>query len=154
MENLIRLLNPKTVNYEAIRVDNTKPLYTAQDVILAISYAKLTKVQTILFGMYALNAYEESEILELIHPIFSLIHKGEQIIFEEKREKALLIALLELCKVPATYKPSERNRAVLAGVSRMQVQRYLNDLADFYKEILENEINKAVQKIEGALKNH
>ena len=27
MENLIRLLNPKTVNYEAIRVDNTKPLY-------------------------------------------------------------------------------------------------------------------------------
>ncbi|MND23241.1 hypothetical protein D3C80_136410 [compost metagenome] len=154
MENLIRLLNPKTVNYEAIRVDNTKPLYTAQDVILAISYAKLTKVQTILFGMYALNAYEESEILELIQPIFNLIHKGEQIIFEEKREKALLIALLELCKVPATYKPSERNRAVLAGVSRMKVQRYLNELADFYKELLENEISKAVQKIEGALKNH
>ncbi|HCA5292636.1 hypothetical protein QZJ98_11960 [Acinetobacter baumannii] len=154
MENFIRLLNPKTVNYEAIRVDNTRPLYTAQDVILAISYAKLTKMQTILFGMYALNAYEDSEILELIHPIFKLIHTGEQIIFEEKREKALLIALLELCKVPATYKPSERNRAVLAGVSRMQVQRYLNELADFYKEILENEISKAVRKIEAALKNH
>ena len=56
MENLIRLLNPKTVNYEAIRVDNTKPLYTAQDVILAISYSQLTRLQENLIRLKCLGA--------------------------------------------------------------------------------------------------
>ena len=45
MEKYLRLLNPKSVNYEADRVDGGSPSITAQDVLLAMSYAKLSPVQ-------------------------------------------------------------------------------------------------------------
>ncbi len=37
MEKFLRLLNPKTINYEADRIDGGVQQLTAQDVLLAMS---------------------------------------------------------------------------------------------------------------------
>lgn len=148
MEKLMRLLSPKTVNYEAIRVDNASGGMTAQDVLLAISYAKLTPVQNKLLQCYALNQNQ----LEQLKAAALFIHAGYVSSKEAEpkpdHEIAMYIALVEVCAVSADYKPSERNRAVIGGVSRMQVQRKLGALVTVFKDLLLDEIEIIEDRIE------
>ncbi|MEB6680271.1 hypothetical protein [Acinetobacter lwoffii] len=67
-------------------------------------------------------------------------------------EISIFVALIELCKVPAHYSPSERNRAIIAGVSRMQIQRKLGQKINYFKEVLKDEIEIASAKINNQLK--
>ncbi|MFY0033994.1 hypothetical protein ABTP97_19730, partial [Acinetobacter baumannii] len=54
MEKYLRLLNPKTTNYEAIPSGCHGALTTA-DICISISYAKLTRIQNILLDVYVLK---------------------------------------------------------------------------------------------------
>lgn len=60
---------------------------------------------------------------------------------------ALRVALIELFACPATYKPSERNRAVLAGLSRMKIQRVVGSLIDDYRKDIAVDLKDAMQKV-------
>lgn len=146
MEKYLRLLNPKTTNYESTGGGSFGSL-TTQDICLALSYARFTAVQSHLVRLYALNQNSIDEIklsTKIIHKELAL---KKQIELTEDYEISLFIALVELCKVPVNYKPSERNRAVIGGVSRMQIQRHLNRLIDELKKQLKNEIDIVEEKI-------
>ncbi|MFP0372108.1 hypothetical protein ACJ6ID_02940 [Acinetobacter nosocomialis] len=154
MENLIRLLNPKTVNYEAIRVDNTKPLYTAQDVILAISYSQLTRLQENLIRLKCLGANTPENILifsELLTSKFDqeFSEKGLRV---EYRLPVVKTALIEFCMVSGDYQPSTRNRAVFSGYSHTTVKNIMSKHIDDKKEFFDNQYQIAESKIMHQLK--
>lgn len=154
MENLIRLLNPKTVNYEAIRVDNTRPLYTAQDVILAISYAQLTRLQENLIRLKCLGANTPENVLlfsELLAAKFDqeFCEKGLR---TEYRLAVVKTALIEFCMVSGDYLPSTRNRAVFSGFSHMTVKNIMSKHINEKKEFFDNQYEIAEDKIMHQLK--
>ena len=158
MEKYLRLLNPKTTNFESIGGGSHGSI-TAQDVCAALSYAKLSPVQDLILRMAALNQNDINFLRESIEPLLKHVARirvesldlrpvGErdvQVVVDDPN--AMFIALVEFCKVPADYKPSERNRAAIGGVSRMQIQRKLNPLIDQYKRMLESEFAIATNKI-------
>ncbi len=152
MEKYLRLLNPKTTNFDSVGGGNHGAL-TAQDVCVALSYAKLTPVQSHLIELYALNRNSIDQLklsARVIHEEYIRFNMAE---VSEDHEISIFVALVELCKVPAGYKPSERNRAVIAGVSRMRVQRHLGKLIDDFKKLLSVESGIAVAKINMQIKN-
>lgn len=160
MEKYLRLLNPKTTNFDAIG-GGSHGAMTAQDVCAALSYAKLTPVQDCLLRMTALNQNDMDDLKQAVRPLLEHAAqlKAESMRFRTVTEQdlvdrstadhvsAMYIALVEFCKVPADYKPSERNRAVIGGVSRMQIQRKLNPLIDSYKRMLQSELAAAENQI-------
>ncbi|ENW95954.1 hypothetical protein [Acinetobacter sp. NIPH 298] len=149
MEKLIRLLNPKTVNYEAIRVDNASSEMTAQDVLLAMSFAKLTPMQENLIKLKCFNANTMGNV-----SLFSkaLVAKYGQIFALNNvdlnyRLIVISVALMEFCMVTAEYTPSCRNRAVLAGVEYRIIHRYLGKVITIIFEDLEKEYANAAEKV-------
>lgn len=149
MEKLIRLLNPKTVNYEAIRVDNAKSELTAQDVVLAMSFAKLTPFQENLIKLKCFDA-NSLENINLFSKL--LMHKYQSLFAAEKldydhHQTVIYVALMEFCKVTGDYTPSCRNRAVLAGVEYRIVHRYLGKVIAMVFEDFEKEYAIAEDKI-------
>lgn len=149
MEKLIRLLNPKTVNYEAIRVDNASSDMNAQDVILAMSFAKLTPIQENLIKLkcFDANSFENIELFSQL-----LVGKYQSIFAAEKldygyHQTVIFVALMEFCKVTAEYTPSCRNRAVLAGVEYRIVHRYLGKVITMIFEDFEKEYEIAEEKV-------
>lgn len=149
MEKLIRLLNPKTVNYEAIRVDNASAEMTAQDVILAMSFAKLTPFQENLIKLKCFDANS----LENINLFSQLLVQKYQALFAAEKldfdyhQTAIYVALMEFCKVTGDYTPSCRNRAVLAGVDYNIVYRYLGKVISSVLADFEKEFSKAEDKV-------
>lgn len=149
MEKLLRLLNPKTVNYEAIRVDNAKSELTAQDVILAMSFAKLTPFQENLIKLKCFDANS----LENINMFSQLLVQKYQTLFSAEKldcsyhKTAIYVALMEFCKVTGDYTPSCRNRAVLAGVEYRVVHRYLGRVITAIFEHFEMEYAIAEEKV-------
>lgn len=147
MEKFLRLLNPKSINYEADRIDGGTPSLTAHDVLLAMSYAKFTVIQSHLINLFISGQKSNDEIkasAKIIHR--ELVFK-KQAELTEDHEISLFIALVELFNVSANYKPSERNRAVVGGVSRMRIQRHLNKPIDDFKKGLSVEIIIIDEKI-------
>lgn len=151
VEKYLRLLNPKTTNFDAVGGGNHGAL-TSQDVCSALSYAKLTPVQSHLVELYALNRNSTDQVKLSAQVIHAEFIRGKQAEMSSDHELSIFVALMELCKVPANYKPSERNRAVIAGVSRMKVQRHLGKLIDDFKKALTIEIEKASDKINYQIK--
>ena len=150
MEKYLRLLNPKTTNFDAIG-GGSHGAMTSQDVCVALSYARLTPVQNHLIELCALNRNSMEQIkasTQVIHVEFIRTLKAEM---SQEHELSIFVALIELCKVPANYSPSERNRAVIAGVSRMQIQRKLGQKINYFKEQLQDEIEIASIKIKNQL---
>lgn len=149
MEKLIRLLNPKTVNYEAVRVDNASSDMTAQDVILAMSFAKLTPFQENLIKLKCFDANS----LENINLFSRLLLQKYKTFFEAEKldfsfhQTAIYVALMEFCKVTGDYTPSCRNRAVLAGVEYRVVHRYLGKVITMVFEDFEKEYAIAEEKV-------
>ncbi|MCL6246505.1 hypothetical protein M5F00_01275 [Acinetobacter sp. ANC 4945] len=156
MEKFLRLLNPKSINYEADRIDGGQPAMTAQDILLAMSFAKLTKLQDNLIRLKYFGANTKANV-----QIFSeiLVGKYEQQFADAGvnqiyHRSIVLIALTEFCLVPASYVPSVRARALICGWSYFPVHKYMighieNVLKDINNEIAigEDKIFTQVYKI-------
>ena len=150
MENYLRLLNPKTTNYDAIG-GGSHGAMTSQDICVALSYARLTPVQNHLIELCALNRNSMEQIKASTQVIYGEFIRTQKAEMSQEHELSIFVALIELCKVPANYSPSERNRAVIAGVSRMQIQRKLGQKINYFKEQLQDEIEIASGKIKHQL---
>lgn len=150
MENYLRLLNPKTTNFDAIG-GGSHGAMTSQDVCVALSYARLTPVQNHLIELCALNRNSMEQIKASTQVIYGEFVRTQKAEISQEHELSIFVALVELCKVPANYSPSERNRAVIAGVSRMQIQRKLGQKINYFKEQLQDEIEIASIKIKNQL---
>ena len=151
MEKILRLLNPKTTNFDSVGGGSFGAL-TTQDVCTAISYAELSPIQTILFRMSVSHVNDLTDVLEATKMIL-LLKKSNQIVSDDQcHQSALYIALVELFCCVVGYKASERNRAAIGQVSRMQIQRNLSNLINLYKEDMKDQIEIAEQKIMNQLK--
>lgn len=147
MEKLLRYLNPKSVNLEAIP-SGCIPLFTTVDACLTLSYAQLTPVQNKLLQCYALqqnNIEQLQSSASFIHSVYVSLKQADQ---NPDHALAIYIALVEVCAVSADYKPSERNRAVIGCVSRMQIQRKIGALVTRFKDDLIEELEIIESKIE------
>lgn len=138
MEKYLRLLTPKTTNYDAIGGGNFGAL-TREDVLTGISYAKLSPLQDVLLNLRLKSTVTEQDLQLATAVISSLL--------EDQEQTVLYMALLETFAVAADYKPSERKRAVIMGLSRMKIQRGVGNKIDAFKAIMRNELDKAFNKI-------
>ncbi|TCB18991.1 hypothetical protein [Acinetobacter sp. ANC 5045] len=148
MEKYLRLLNPKTTNFDSIG-GGSHGAITAQDVCVALSYAKLTPLQDNLIRLKCFGANTASN-LELFSKY--LVNRYCDLfacrnISAEHFEAVTLIALAEFCLTPADYKPTVRNRAVLGGVHYLMVHRYLNDSINDVLNDLQEEFSTASDKL-------
>jgi hypothetical protein len=151
MEKILRLLNPKTTNFDSVGGGSYGAL-TAQDVCAAISYAELSPVQSILLRLHISKLNQLEDIAKATKTIL-LLSKNLKLSSEPVRdETALYIALVEIFNCPADYKPSERNRAVIGSVSRMQIQRNLGNLINQYKAEIAKQLEEIESKIMAQLK--
>lgn len=146
MEKYLRLLNPKSTNFDGVSGCSHGALTTA-DVCVAMSYMRLTPIQDQLFQCFARNQNTVANLKVAAKSIQAEYSKRNANESNADHEVSLFIALVELCAVPADYKPSERNRAVIGGVSRMQVQRKLGKLIDNFKTDLREEIEAIETKL-------
>ncbi|WP_045124432.1 hypothetical protein [Acinetobacter nosocomialis] len=142
MEKYLRLLNPKTTNYEAIPSGNHGAL-TAADICIAMSYAKLTPLQDNLFRLKYLGANNIDNV-ELFSKLLltkyqdKFIQAGVNMIYHLP---ILRVALVEFCLVSADYKPTERNREIISGFSdttvRNHMKRHIDNVLTDLKEACE-----------------
>ncbi|MDF2418045.1 hypothetical protein GWP85_11080 [Acinetobacter beijerinckii] len=151
MEKYLRLLNPKTTNFEAIPSGGHGSL-TAADVCIAMSYAKLTDLENYLFRLYAFGPFTLDKVTEVTEIIFNNLKRVDSLKSNIDHKKCIFIALVELCNVSGDYKPSVSNRALIGGVSRMQIHRKMGEMIDYYKLVLRAKINVAEHKIKETLK--
>ncbi|QOW49252.1 hypothetical protein G0029_05260 [Acinetobacter sp. YH12138] len=149
MEKFMRLLNPKSINYEADRIDGGQPSMTAQDILLAMSFAKLTKLQDNLIRLKYFGANTKGNV-----QIFSeiLVGKYEQQFTDAGvnqiyHQSIVLIALTEFCLVPASYKPTERARASICGWSDTTVRNHMKICVEYTLKDLNAELSFGEEKI-------
>lgn len=154
MEQFLRLLNPKTTNFDGVAGTGHGAL-TAADVCIAMSYAKLTPLQDNLFRLKCLGANTVENIetfagVLLIKLNDSFQKAGLDIGY---RLAVIKTALIEFCMVAADYKASNRNRAIFSGVSyetvRKVLSKHINEIKDFFitqYEIAEQKISKQIKK--------
>ncbi|AXY57285.1 hypothetical protein CDG60_12335 [Acinetobacter chinensis] len=149
MEKYLKLLSPKSINYEADRIDGGIPSLQAQDVLLAMSYAKLTPLQDNLLRLKYFGANTKANI-ELFSSV--LVSRFESNfngygVPQVYHRSILKIALMEFCLVPGGYKPSKRNRAVLCGFSDTTVFIHMMKRVDEVLELFNLEMKIAEVKI-------
>lgn len=149
MEKFLRLLNPKSINYEADRIDGGLPSLTAQDVLLAVSYARLSQMQDNLIRLKCLGANSIENIDKFSAVLLDkydtrLIDAG---LANRYHLVVIRVALIEFCKVPANYKRTERNREVLSGFSDSTVRKHLAKHIDAIFEDFTNEYELGSEKI-------
>ena len=146
MEKILRLLNPKSTNFDSVGGGSYGAL-TTQDVCAAISYAELSPVQSILFKLHISKLNQLEDLAKATKTILLLSKSLKSSSEPDRDEIALYIALVEIFNCPADYKPSERNRSVIGSVSRMQIQRNLGNLINQYKV----EVSKQIEEIESKI---
>lgn len=149
MEKFLRLLSPKSINYEADRIDGGIPALTAQDVLLAMSFAKLTKLQDNLIRLKYFGANTKSNV-----QIFSEIlvgkyekHLANEGINQVYHQAIVLVAVTEFCLVPANYKPTERSREIISGWSDSTIRKHLKIQIDQVLKDLNDELAIGEYKI-------
>lgn len=146
MEKYLRLLNPKTTNFDAIGGGNFGAL-TREDVILAISYARLSAAQDTLIKCL-MGHFKVEEIERLSCTLISAYQKD----IKKDHVVSFSVAMIELFACPANYKPSQRNRAVLAGVSDTTIHRRLGAMIDHAKEQIKDDLDQAIVLVNKQLK--
>lgn len=151
MEKILRLLNPKSTNFDSVGGGSYGAL-TTQDVCVAISYAELSPVQSILFKLHISKLNQLEDLAKATKTILLLSKSLKSSSEPDRDEIALYIALVEIFNCPADYKPSERNRSVIGSVSRMQIQRNLGNLINQYKVEVSKQIEEIESKIMAQLK--
>lgn len=147
MEKYLRLLNPKTTNFDAIGGGNFGAL-TREDVLLAMSYARLSMAQDILIKCL-MGHFTVEEIERVSGSLISTYSLRDQdtSVLDHNGVLAFKVAMLELFACPATYQSTYRNRASLAGKSHMHVKRVLDHLIDDFRKQLEDDLKHAIKKI-------
>ncbi len=153
MEKYLRLLNPKSTNFDSVGGGNFGAV-TREDVILAMSYAQLTNSQDTLIkcvlGHFSVE--EMGRVAKTLIKSYSL--RDHHVAATDPNGLiSFKVAMLELFVCPAHYQPSFRNRASLAGKSHMHVKRVLDHLIDDFKNQLEQDMKLAVDKISEQLNN-
>ena len=149
MEKFLRLLNPKSINYEADRVDGGVQQLTAQDVLLAMSYAKLTPLQDNLIRLKCLGAntqYNLNVFVLVLQKHFIQI-LNQKVVDIDHHSVVIRIALTEFCMVTGKYSGSVRNRAVIGGCSMMLIHRHIGQHIDFFLNVLNEEFEIGAEKI-------
>lgn len=148
MEKYLRLLSTKTTNYESIGGGSYGAL-TAQDVCIAISYAKLTPLQDYLIRLKCLGANTSANVIKMSNALLELYRsRFEDLRINSDHHYAIVhVALTEFCFVAADYKPSVRNRGVLAGVNHLVIHRYLNDHITNVRKDLDMQLELGFEKI-------
>lgn len=152
MENFIHLLQVKSVNYESDRVDNLKPSITAQDVLLAMSFAQLTPLQDNLIRLKCLGANTLQNIDAFSKVLLECFVNRFEKLSTEYHLVVIRVALIEFCAVPADYNPSSRNRAILCGYSHVTVKNRLSNWINLLREEFETSFRIAEMKISYQLK--
>ena len=154
MEKYLRLLSPKTTNFDAIGGGNHGALMK-EDVLLAMSYARLTPAQDTLIKCM-MGSFTAEGIKKISCKLISVYTLRNEYTSSSDRngQIAFKVAMLELFACPANYQPSYRNRASLVGMSHMHVKRVLDHLIDDFKGQLEKDLEHAVDKISKQIKNH
>ena len=149
MEKYLRLLNPKSVNYEADRVDGGSFSITAQDVLLAMSYAKLSPVQDNLIRLKYFGANTKSNVEVFSQILLRNYHQRflDAGVNEIYHFAIVQVALIEFCLVPASYKPTERNREVISGFSDTTVRNHLKHHIDVVFNEFNEELDMGEDKI-------
>lgn len=149
MEKFLRLLNPKSINYEADRIDGGTPSLTAQDILLAMSFAKLTPLQDNLIRLKYFGANTKSNV-----EIFSQVLVGkyqQQFLNADVNQiyhvAIVKVALTEFCLVPASYKPTERNRETICGFSDTTVRNHMKRHIDAVFNNLSQEVEIGEDKV-------
>ena len=92
MEKYLRLLNPKTTNFDAIGGGSHGSM-TAQDVCVALSYANLTSVQQSLLNLYAMNQNSIEQIKLTTKCIQAELHAMKRADLSDDTEVSIFIAL-------------------------------------------------------------
>lgn len=119
MNKLINRLNPKTTNFDSVGGGSGVGAITAADVCIALSYSKMQPISCELIRFKDLNEATDVRIdtlaIKILEPILN--HRYRDVPYRNLYA-CMRIALLEFCKVPANYKPSVRNRAVLGGLTK------------------------------------
>lgn len=149
MEKFLRLLNPKSINYEADRIDGGVQQLTAQDVLLAISYAKLSPLQDNLIRMKCFSAGTQANV-EKFSLLLVKLYEKELTLKNVNIDYHILIvkvALTEFCFVAGDYKSSDRSRGVIAGVSYSTVNRHMKKYIDQVLEEMNRELAIGFEKI-------
>lgn len=147
MEKYLRLLQPKTTNFDAIGGGNFGAL-TREDVLLAMSYARLSVSQdTLIKCLMGHFAVEEIERMSCTLVSAYSLRCRDVNILDHNGILAFKVAMLELFACPANYQPTYRSRASLANKSHMHVKRVLDHLIDDFKEQLEDDLRHAIFKI-------
>lgn len=153
MEKYLRLLNPKTTNFDAIGGGNFGAL-TREDVLLAISYARLSTAQdTLIKCLMGHFTIEEIERVSCTLISAYTLRDPEISINDHKGILAFKVAMLELFACSSNYKPTYRNRADLAGKSHMYVKRSLDHLIDDLKSQLKKDLEQAVKRISNQIRS-
>lgn len=152
MENILRLLNPKTTNFDSIGGGSYGALST-QDVCAAISFANLSKIENELFNLFTLGNDSIDTIKKSVELIHSELVQVNESADDADHKLALLIVLVEMFCCAGDYKPSVRNRAMIAGVSKDKIHRVINQyveslrvIINVYSNILNIKINNQILK--------
>lgn len=148
MEKLLRFLNPKSVNLEAVPSGGVPDITTA-DVCIAMSYARLSPLQDNLLRLKCLGANSIENIDKFAQVLIPRFEKNfnAQKLDAHHHQVAIRVALIEFCKVPADYKPTCRNRAVLSGQNYLVIHRYLGKQISFVLDVLLIEYALAEEKV-------
>ena len=149
MEKYLRLLNPKSINYEADRIDGGSPALTAQDVLLAMGFARLSPFQDVLIRLKYFEANTQANVNKFAQILASKYEQqfsaaGVNHIYHYS---IALIGLTEFCMVPASYKPSERARAAICGFSDTTVRNHMKRHIQTILEDLNMELHIGEHKI-------
>ena len=125
------------------------PVLTTADVCIAMSYARLTPMQDNLLRLKCLGA-NSIENIEKFSGVLVCKYQSHFIkmnLSNQYHIAVVRVALIEFCKVPADYKPTERNREVLSGFSDSTVRKHLKKHIDQVYEDLKHEYELAEEKI-------
>lgn len=148
MEKYLRLLNPKTTNFEAIPSGGYGSLTTA-DICIAMSYAKLTPLQENLVRLKFLgaNTYENVELFAKFLSKIYIESFSKLAVANEYHNSIVKVALIEFCLVAGDYKPTERNRELISGYSDSTVRKHMKKHIDQVFSDLNREFELAQEKI-------
>lgn len=148
MEKYLRLLNPKTTNFDAIPSGGHGAL-TMADVCIAMSYAQLSPLQDNLVRLKCLGANTDSNIDVFTNILLKKYteHLSRSNVDLDYQFAIIKVALYEFCMVAGDYKPTERNREILSGFSDSTVRKHLKNWIDIVLEDLNEEYELAQEKI-------
>lgn len=120
MSNLINRLNAKTNSFDGVGVKNIHAV-TASDVAAALSFSQMSELSHDLIRAKFLNENSVDKIEQIAIKLMQDHYPAE--LHSSLLKVCAVVAVIEFCRVPASYKPSGHKRAVMLGVSEPTYRR-------------------------------